>query len=148
MDYEQLLSNAGEAGIFASPAAAEPLAEAAQRMGLAVWRADLSGVDSKVALLERLGRDLPLPEYGAANWDALDETLNDAVWEQSAGVVVLLGRCGDLANAAPEDFETALDVFDAVAESCYDEDIPFWVFIEGVDPAQFDLPILGAEDND
>ncbi|HKY01469.1 MAG TPA: barstar family protein [Burkholderiales bacterium] len=147
MDYEQLLSNAGEAGIFASPAEVALVAEASQRLGLAVWRSSLQGIDSKAALLERLNGDLPLPEYGASNWDALDEALNDAVWEQSAGVVLLLTHCGDLAQAAPEDFETALDVFDAVAESCYDEDIPFWVFIEGVDPSQFDLPVLGEEDD-
>ena len=145
MDYEQLLSNAGEAGIFACPPQREVLVDAARQAGLSVWEVDLRAVRSKTELLERLRQVLPLPEYCADNWDALDEALTDAAWEQSAGVTLMLLHCGDLAHADVENFETVLEVFDAVAESCYDEDIPFWVFIEGVDPDEFDLPILGAE---
>src|SRR5262245_41314099 len=111
MDYEQVLSNAGEAGIFACPEAIGPVEEAARQSGLALWRVDLRGIQSKPALLECLNRELPLPEYGASNWDALDEALNDAVWELPAGVVLILLNCGDFAHAAPEDFEEALNVF-------------------------------------
>jgi len=146
MDYVSVLSNAGEAGIFACPAEREALNAAAREAGLSLWEVDLAGISDKTGLLERLRQNLPLPEYCADNWDALDEALNDMAWEESVGVMLTLRHCGDFAHADADTFETALEVFDTVAESCYDEDIPFWVFIEGVDADEFDLPILGEED--
>ena len=146
MNYEQMLSTAGEAGIFAGPQDRDDLAAAARQTGLSLWEVDLTGARTKADMLERLRQTLPLPEYCADNWDALDEALTDMAWEQASGVVLILKGCGEFAHADAESFETALEVFDAVAESCYDEDIPFWVFIEGVDAAEFDLPILGEEE--
>lgn len=146
MDYVSVLSNAGEAGIFSCPAEREALNAAAREAGLTLWEIDLAGAGSKLELLERLRQALPLPEYCADNWDALDEALNDVAWEQPVGVMLTLVHCGEFAHADADNFETALEVFDMVAESCYDEDIPFWVFIEGVDAAEFDLPTLGEEE--
>ena len=146
MNYEQVLSTAGEAGVFACPQERDELAAAARRAGLSLWEVDMEGVQTKAQLLSRLREHLPLPEYCADNWDALDEALTDAAWEQPSGVVLLLKRCAQLAHADAENFETVLEVFDAVAESCYDEDIPFWVFIDGVDAREFDLPVLGEEE--
>jgi len=142
MDYDQVLANAGDAGIFACPPDGVLLAEAVQRNGLTAWQVDLAGVRSKEQLLERLHQRLPLPEAGAGDWEALDEALSEAVWEQSGGVALTLANCAEFARSQPREFETALEVFDAVAENCYDEDIPFWVFVEGVDAREFDLPML------
>ena len=50
-----------------------------------------------------------------------------------------------LSRADPEVFETALEIFDSAAEYWYDEEVPFWVFVAGADPEQFDLPPLGQE---
>ena len=61
--------------------------------------------------------------------------------------MLALEHCGDLAAADPEAFETALEVLDSVAESCYDEDIPFWVLVDGVDAQAFDLPVLGRTED-
>jgi len=42
------------------------------------WRElDLGEVDSKASLLDRLSKDLNLPEYFGHNWDALEECLID-----------------------------------------------------------------------
>ncbi len=140
MDYDRVLANAGEAGIFACPPERGALNDAVRRVGLSVWEADLAGVRSKAALLERLRSSLPLET--PADWDDLDEALSDAIWEQAAGVALTLLHCTEFAQAEPEEFETALEVFDSVAESCYDEDIAFWVFVDGVDAQAFDLPML------
>jgi hypothetical protein len=148
MDYEQLLIDPGEAGVFVRPADAAALDAAAERAGLTRWTVDLAGVRTKEALLAMLAERLEFPEWFGANWDALNDVLAERAWEQSKGVVLILERCGELAYADPEAFETALEVLDSVAESCYDEDIPFWVFIDGVDAEAFDLPVLGEGDEE
>jgi hypothetical protein len=148
MDYEQLLIDPGEAGVFVRPADAAALDAAAERAGLTRWTVDLGGVRTKEALLATLAERLEFPEWFGANWDALNDVLAERAWEQSRGVVLTLERCGELAHADPETFETALEVLDSVAEGCYDEDIPFWVLVDGVDAEAFDLPVLGAADED
>jgi RNAse (barnase) inhibitor barstar len=148
MDYEQLLIDPGEAGVFVRPADAAALDAAAGRAGLTRWTIDLAGVRTKEALLATLAERLEFPEWFGANWDALNDVLAERAWEQSKGVVLTLERCGELAHADPDVFETALEVLDSVAESCYDEDIPFWVFVDGVDAEAFDLPVLGEGDEE
>jgi RNAse (barnase) inhibitor barstar len=148
MDYEQLLIDPGEAGVFVRPADAAALDAAAERAGLTRWMVDLAGVRTKEALLATLAERLEFPEWFGANWDALNDVLAERAWEQSKGVVLALEHCGELAHADPEAFETALEVLDSVAESCYDEDIPFWVFVDGVDAEAFDLPVLGEGDEE
>ena len=143
MDYEQLLSDPGEAGIFARPGDGAELDAAAERAGLTRWAVDLTGVTTKERLLATLAQRLAFPEWFGGNWDALNDVLAEMAWEQPGGVVLTLGNCGELAQADPESLETALEVLDSVAEGCYDEDIPFWVFVDGIDSAAFDLPILG-----
>jgi RNAse (barnase) inhibitor barstar len=143
MDYEQLLNDPGEAGIFARPADGAALDAAAERVGLTRWSVDLAGVKTKDELLAALAQRLGFPEWFGGNWDALNDVLGEMAWEQPTGVVLTLANCGVLAQADPESLETALEVFDSVAEGCYDEDIPFWVFVDGIDPAAFDLPVLG-----
>jgi RNAse (barnase) inhibitor barstar len=143
MDYEQLLSDPGEAGIFARPSDGVELDAAAERAGLTRWAVDLTGVTTKEQLLAVLAQRLAFPEWFGGNWDALNDVLAEMAWEQPGGVVLSLGNCGELAQADPESLETALEVLDSVAEGCYDEDIPFWVFVDGIDPEAFDLPILG-----
>jgi len=148
MDYEQLLIDPGEAGVFVRPGDAAALDAAAEGAGLTRWTVDLAGVRTKEALLAALAERLEFPEWFGANWDALNDVLAERAWEQSKGVVLTLERCGELAHADPEVFETALEVLDSVAESCYDEDIPFWVFVDGVDAEAFDLPVLGEGDEE
>lgn len=143
MDYEQLLTDPGEAGIFLRPTDAQELDAAALRAGLTRWTVDLAGVRSKADLLAALAARLQFPEWFGSNWDALNDVLAELAWEQPNGVVLTLDHCGDLAVADPDAFETALEVLDSVAEGCYDEDIPFWVFVGGIDASAYDLPTLG-----
>ena len=147
-DYESLLIDPGEAGIFVRPEDAAALDAAAERAGFARWAVDLGGVRTKDELLARLAERLAFPEWFGGNWDALNDVLAERAWEQPHGIVLTLERCGDLAAADPEAFETALEVLDSVAESCYDEDLPFWVLVDGVAARSFGLPVIGRQDED
>jgi RNAse (barnase) inhibitor barstar len=145
LDYERMLADPGEAGIFVRPRDGDALDQAAARLGLTRWTVDLAGVRTKEQLLAALADRLAFPEWFGHNWDALNDTLAEIAWEQPKGVVLTLQHCGELAHADPEAFETALEVLDSVAEGCYDEDIPFWVLIDGIDAEGFDLPVLGED---
>ncbi len=144
MDYEQLLADPGEAGIFVRPADHAALDAAASRVGLARWSVDLVGVRSEAEFRAALAGRLEFPEWFGQSWDALGDVLTELAWEQPHGVMLTLERCGELARADAEAFETALEVLDGVAESCYDEDIPFWVFIADVDAAVAPTPVGAA----
>ena len=146
-EYEQLLTDPGEAGIFVRPEDAQALDAAAERAGLARWTVDIAGVRTKDELLGRLAERLGFPDWFGRNWDALNDVLGEQAWEQPRGIVLTLEHCGDLAAADAETFETALEVLDSVAESCYDEDIPFWVLVDGVDAKAFDLPVMGRNED-
>jgi RNAse (barnase) inhibitor barstar len=145
-EYEHLLTDPGEAGIFVRPDDPAALDAAAERAGLARWSVDLAGVRTKDALLAKLAERLGFPEWFGGNWDALNDVLAEQAWEQPRGIVLTLEHCGDLAAADAETFETALEVLDGIAEGCYDEDIPFWVLVDGVDARAFDLPVIGGNE--
>jgi len=145
MDYTELLTIPGEAGIFMQPANADELLVAANRAGLACWRVDLADVRQKADLMQVFRQTFGFTEGFGANWDALNDALAERALDEPAGVMLTLENCGEFARRDGEVFELLLEVLDAVAESCYDEDIAFWVFVDGVAAEDFDLPVLDDE---
>jgi RNAse (barnase) inhibitor barstar len=143
--YEDILIDSGHAGIYQLPPDADTLAAAAAGNDFAVWRVDLAEVRSKQELLDAVARELAFPDWFGSNWDALEDCLTDLSWCVASGYVLILTNAGGFAAAEPEEFETALEVFDGAAEYWYDEDVPFWVLVGDVDFAQFDIPVLGEE---
>ena len=136
------LMDAARSGAYWTPRDAEVL-DATRGTALDVVRVDLRAATDKRRVLDAFAAALAFPEWFGGNWDALNDVLGEMAWEQPGGVVLTLANCGALAQTDPESLETALEVLDNVAEGCYDEDIPVWVFVDGIDPAAFDLPVLG-----
>jgi RNAse (barnase) inhibitor barstar len=145
VNYEDILADSGQAGIYQLPADFAALEAAAAENDFALWRIDLAGVRSKQELLDAIARALAFPEWFGSNWDALEDCLTDLAWCVASGYVLILVNAGAFAAAQPEEFETALEVFDGAAEYWYDEDVPFWVLVGDADFAQFDIPALGEE---
>jgi len=143
--YEDILVDSGQAGIYQVPPDVGALEAAASESDFAVWRVDLAGVRSKQELLDAIARELAFPDWFGANWDALEDCLTDLTWCAASGYVLILANAGAFAAAQPEEFETALEVFDGAAEYWYDEDVPFWVLVGDADFARFDIPVLGEE---
>ena len=112
-DYAELLTNAGEAGIFTRPADGDAVDDAAERAGMARWSVDLSGVRAKAALLDAIAKQLELPDWFGGNWDALNDSLTDLAWNHPAGVVLTLWRCDAIAQAdAAPSFDNTVAAFD------------------------------------
>ena len=76
---------------------------------------DLDGVRDKAGLMDRCARDLRLPDWFGRNWDALADVLSDpGVWPEDAadkGLLVVVRNWRTYAEARPDEWETALDVF-------------------------------------
>jgi len=49
---------------------------------------DVSGVDSKSALLNAIGAAMKLPDYYGSNWDALEECLRDLEQDERGWLVI------------------------------------------------------------
>jgi hypothetical protein len=142
MTYEDLFCDPVRSGVYRLPESAARVARAARANDFTHWRVDLATVRSKSELLASLARALEFPDWFGGNWDALQDCLGDLSWRPAPGYVIVLSHCGGFAAGAREDFESALEVFDATAEFWREQGIPFWVFIGGLDAPPYDLPGL------
>jgi RNAse (barnase) inhibitor barstar len=145
VNYDDILGDPGQAGIYQLPPDFDALEAAAADNDFALWRIDLSAVRTKQELLDTIARELAFPDWFGGNWDALEDCLTDLAWCVASGYVLILANAGGFAAAEPEEFETALEVFDGAAEYWYDEDVPFWVLVGDADFGEFDIPALGEE---
>ncbi|MFJ8084658.1 barstar family protein [Streptomyces sp. NPDC096205] len=73
---------------------------------------DLDGVTDKAGLMDRCAHDLRLPDWFGRNWDALADCLSDpGVWPGDAAVLILVRNWRPYAEARPQEWETAVEVF-------------------------------------
>jgi RNAse (barnase) inhibitor barstar len=81
---------------------------------------DLDGVGDKAAFMERVVRALDLPYWFGRNWDALADSLtDDTVWPAEAverGLLLVVRGWQEYAQARPEEWETAREVFAEAAD--------------------------------
>jgi RNAse (barnase) inhibitor barstar len=145
LNLVEQLSDLGTAGVYQLSESASAVEDAAAELGYATWQIDCGGVTSKAGLLRAIAETLGFPDWFGENWDALEDCLTDLSWREAPGYVLVLDHCGPLSRTDPEAFETTLEIFDSAAEYWYDEEVPFWVFVGGANPEQFDVPPLEAE---
>ncbi len=102
-------------GVYASPADTSSLRVGFLRAG-GVWRtADVSFMQDKQGMLRALAAALDFPPHFGDNWDALADVLQDLSWLPCTRLVLELRGAGIFANAAPEAWRTALDIFERAA---------------------------------
>lgn len=149
-DLAAILSRSDLGGVYALPFSGRgevERASAADSHRLLV--ADCEDSEDVGIVLALLGRDLQLPDYYGANYDALADCLCDDAWAASAGgdvpgQVLVIGGSAALKNADPEGFDTLCAVFAAAADYWREAGVPFWVFFDLPADGLADLPILPA----
>lgn len=124
---ERLL-DVDEAGVFSLNCTQDDLRKAAARAGLALFKADLSGVQGKGEFLAALARAISAPDWFGHNLDALADALGDFSWSPAPGYVLLLCNGGDGLGLGELERAAVLDVFSEAADFWRQQGKPFWVF--------------------
>jgi len=151
--FAALLHDPSRAGLYACDPdhGIERWYAAAGAAGLLTVVVDLEHAGSKRAVLDAFADALGLPEYFGGNWDALDECLRDNAWHEPrdaarGGLMLRIDGAASAAGAAPEAFETMVDLLDDAVESWRDRGIACWVLVATDHPDEFGLEALPAFD--
>jgi len=129
--FAALLGDSGRAGVYHLPQRGiADLRSAAKDKGLALFRIDLDGIDTKDGFLAALALALGFPDWFGHNWDALEDCLTDMSWQPAEGYVVILAHADKFRTADEEGFVLALRIFQSAAEFWREDEIPFWTLVE------------------
>ena len=86
---------------------------------------DRAPVFSKDTLLHALYQSCEFPKTFGFNWDALVDSLSDFSWAEHKSYTLILKRPALLKERAPTDYETLLEVMQAVSERWAQDSVPF-----------------------
>lgn len=126
----RFLLDSANNGVYAAPASATALKQAAAECGLAWFDLDLTDVAGKAAFLGRCQTAFRLPPSFGDNWDALADSLEDLAWERARGYIVFCHNGKVLARDAPEVLDLALDILVAAATYWKSQRKPFFALLD------------------
>lgn len=126
-------------GVFRTPSNLQLLQQAAARVGVACFAVDLARAGDKHHFLAACAAALKFPEPFGGNWDAFADGVQDLSWHPARGYALHLQNASDFAQAAPQDYATALEILRYAAD--------YWkargtVFLALVDDASDLAPFL------
>ncbi len=143
---QQLAAARGVVRFSAPPAELE---EAARALGRYCVLLEGTEVEDKAGFLELCQDAFGLPEWFGHNWDALEESLADLPTGRGAdGTVVIWTDWALFAESDPEEYATALDVFEDTARTLGVDGVPFVVLRVGEGPDEADEPDMDLELDD
>jgi hypothetical protein len=116
---------------MSDPATAERMMSLAGTERVHVWRIDLTGVSSKSALLDAVGKGIGLPDYFGRNWDSFEECLRD--FDEGKGWLVILDHADSLLSIPESELSTFKGILSDVAA--------FW----GAESRTFGVAFVGKE---
>ncbi len=117
-------------GLYAMPRSPGALKKLAAGLNYAWIDLDLATVIDKVAFLQACQQALGLPEHFGANWDALNDCIQDLSWRPAPGYVICIGRGGEFSRKSPDDFATALEIVEEAAEYWSQHEKAFIVLLD------------------
>lgn len=124
------LAEPADAGVFHLPIGkAADIATAARANRFRAVRIDLADCDDKDAVLAAMAAALTFPDWFGHNWDALADCLTDLSWAEAPGYVLVFSGTGNFAGAAPDDFDTLIEILSQASASWGQLGVPFWAFV-------------------
>jgi hypothetical protein len=141
---EQLLKDKHKSGVYLAGPDTRLIAEAAQAAGLALWRVDIGHVHDQPGFTGLVAKALAFPEWFGGNWDAFEDRLGDLSWHPAPGYVLLLEHGKHFGAGHKQEFVTAVEVLDGVAEYWRVQGKPFWAIVSGPEGWMADLPAFPA----
>ena len=128
-----------KSGVYLAPDDASALRGAAETAGLAWYELNLGRVGNKREFLTACAQGLRFSRSFGGNWDALADCLKDL----GADMVASLRNCEPFAEGAPDDYATALEVFQDAASFWRERGSTFVLLVdvepEGVKMRRFRL---------
>ena len=118
-NLQALMRSGGLDGVRLWLGAPDPAAvsDAARAEDWATRELPGEGVHTKRAYLALCATTFEFPEYFGGNWDALEECLGDIGDTDAEGLLVIWHGWEELATAQPTAFATALEIWQATADS-------------------------------
>jgi RNAse (barnase) inhibitor barstar len=141
---EQLLKDKDRAGVYLAGPDTRLIAEAAEAAGLALWRVDIGHVHDKQGFTALVAKALAFPQWFGGNWDAFEDCLGDLSWQPAPGYVLVLEHGKHFGAGHKQEFVTAVEVLDGVAEYWQGQGKPFWTIVSGPEGWNPGLPALPA----
>jgi len=142
---QKLLARQKLAGIYHLPHSdCKALKQATLALHFGWLQADFGESKDITAILQKLGKELRLPDWYGANYDALSDCLSDLSWNTAPGYVLLISGADELHAHDETAFDTLNDVLTAVIENWQQEKVPFWVFYDMRPNGLASLPTLAA----
>ena len=130
VDLRAVLADPAQSGAyFVDEHDRDAMADAGAALDYHVAHIDLAGCPDKAELMTRLAAALRLPSWFGGNWDALADVLGDLSWQPAVGYLLLIEHAGDLRDAAPEDFDTLLEILNEAAFRWAEDAKPFWAIL-------------------
>jgi len=120
---------------------AEEVESAAERAGWRYVLLDSGSATDKLSFLDVCAEAFDLPVWFGRNWDGLDECMRGLDLDEPAGLLVLWRGWSVLAEADPDAFDCALEVFRDACVAWDDDEVPGAVLLAGDGP-DADLPDL------
>jgi len=127
-------------GVYLAPEDAEALRGAAPGAGLRWIDINLARAGTKQEFLGACAKNLRFPKWFGGNWDALADCLKDSCGDSVVGC----RNCAKFAEAAPDDYATALEVFQDAASSWKERGRTFIVLVDA-EPTGASLPRVPLE---
>jgi len=121
-------------GVFHLDADVDLTQDRARDGGWHVVVLDTSDVDDKDAFMAVVSDAFGLPESFAGTWEALDGHLRVLDLDDPDGLLVLWYRWGEFADADPDSFELAVEVFQDATVAWRDDEFDGAVFLVGEGP--------------
>lgn len=128
---KNILLDAKLSGVYRLTQGPNEIARAARSAKLSIVKVDLRKVQGKREFLARLAKALHCPPDFGMNWDALSDCLRDLSWLNDNGWVVIFLSGQAFAAKDHDDFTTAIDVLQTVAEYWRSHAKPFWILLYG-----------------
>lgn len=99
-----------------------------QKNNCQLFYIDGKKITSKAEFLEACAKAMNLPSYFGDNWDAFEDSLTDLDWAEGRRFVFFYDQPDHFAENDPEEWETAMDVFQSAIEYWEDMDTSMYVF--------------------
>lgn len=101
--------------------------------GWAVRVVDVTGVDSKAALLDAFREPLAFPGWVGRNWDALEDALRDLSWWPAGerGRALIVAGASRIEDGLDAEWRTLCDVLGTAAEWWRSTEEPLGVLVRG-----------------